>query len=110
MNSSSQTQGITKRQCAYCGRFSPSHFTRCPDCREMLPEIAVAHRPQAKKGNKIRQGLLYMLLAAVIQYFAGGYSAMNLPFQINPLVSPYLAPLLFISGLGLAVYGFCADR
>ena len=46
-----------------------------------------------------------MLLAAVIQYFAGGYSALNLPFPIAPLVTTYLAPFLFLSGLGLTLYG-----
>ena len=97
---------MTKRQCAYCGKFAPSQLIRCPDCREMLPEIAIVRRPQVKNRSKVRQGLLYMLLAAVIHYFAGGYSAMNLPFPITSLVTVYLSPLLFVSGLGLAVYGF----
>lgn len=60
--------------------------------------------PTTKRGQ-IRRGLLYMLLAAVIQYFAGGYSALNLPFPIAPLVTTYLAPFLFLSGLGLTLYG-----
>ena len=47
-----------------------------------------------------------MLLAGVIHYFAGGYSAMNLPFPINPVVTVFLSPMLFLSGLGLIVYGF----
>lgn len=46
-----------------------------------------------------------MLLAAVIHYFAGGYSAMNLPFPITPVVTVYLSPLLFLSGLALTLYG-----
>jgi hypothetical protein len=71
----------------------------------MLPEIAVLRPPQVKKRSEIRRGLLYMLLAVVIHYFAGGYSAMNLPFPIPPLVTVYLLPLLFLSGLGLTVYG-----
>jgi hypothetical protein len=79
---------------------------QCPDCREMLPQIAVVSPPPVKKRTEIRRGLLYMLLAAVIYYFAGGYSAMNLPFPINPLVTVYLSPLLFVSGLGLTIYGF----
>jgi hypothetical protein len=56
--------------------------------------------------KKIRQGLLYMLLAAVIHYFAGGYSAMQLPYPIQPVVTVYLAPLLFLGGLGLSLYGY----
>src|ERR1700681_4195035 len=103
MNSSSQGQGTTKRQCAYCGRFAPSQLIRCPDCRQMLSEIAVVGQPQVKKRSKIRQGLLFMLLAAVIHYFAGGYSAMNLPIPIDPLASVYLSTLLFVCGLGLTV-------
>jgi hypothetical protein len=65
----------------------------------MLPQIAVVSPPQVKKRTEIRRGLLYMFLAAVIYYFAGGYSAMNLPFPIDPLVTVYLSPLLFVSGL-----------
>jgi hypothetical protein len=70
----------------------------------MLPEIAVVREP-VKKRSTIRQGLLFMLLAAVIHYFAGGYSAMNLPISIDPLVSVYLSTVLFVCGLGLTVYG-----
>jgi hypothetical protein len=51
-----------------------------------------------------------MLLAAVIHFFAGGYSAMELPFPIQPVVTVYLAPLLFLSGLGLTLYGFYLHR
>ena len=72
----------------------------------MLPEIAVVRPAEVKKRGEIRRGLLYMLLAAVIHYFAGGYSMMNLPFPINPLVTVYLSPLLFVGGFGLMVYGF----
>src|SRR5437868_8584017 len=106
MNSSSQVQDVAKRQCAYCGRFSPGYATRCANCREMLPEITAVHRPQTKKRTTIRQGLLYMLLAAVIHYFAGGYSGMELPLPVSSLVTLYLSPLLFFSGLGLMAYGF----
>lgn len=55
--------------------------------------------------NKIREGLLCMLLAGVLHYFAGGYSAMPLPIPIQPIVSVYLSPLLFLSGLGLSSFG-----
>lgn len=47
-----------------------------------------------------------MLLAAVIHYFAGGYSPIDLPFPIIPAVAVYLSPLLFLGGLGLTLYGF----
>ena len=49
-----------------------------------------------------------MLLAAVIQYLAGGYggSFFKVPIQILPMVTSYLTPLLFVAGLGLTIYGF----
>jgi len=94
------------RQCVHCGRQVPSDRAQCPNCREALPEIRAAQQqPQGEKRSEIRRGLLYMLLAGVIHYFAGGYSAMNLPFPINPVVTVYLSPMLFLSGLGLIVYG-----
>jgi hypothetical protein len=50
-----------------------------------------------------------MLLAAVIHYFAGGYGApvflIPLPAPVMPLVTQYLTPLLFLGGLGYALYG-----
>ena len=67
-------------------------------------------QPQVGKSREIRRGLLYMLLAGVIHYFAGGYSAMDLPFPINPVVTVYLSPMLFLSGLGLIVYGLFTWR
>jgi hypothetical protein len=42
-----------------------------------------------------------MFLAAVIYYFAGGHSLMSLPFPIDPIVTVYISPLLFLNGLGL---------
>jgi hypothetical protein len=51
-----------------------------------------------------------MLLAAVIHYFLGGYSEMNLPFAVHPAVKEYLSPLLFLSGLGLTGQAFFSVR
>ncbi len=53
----------------------------------------------------MRRGLLYMFLAAVIYYFAGGYSSFKLPVTVVPLVANYLVPLLFLGGLGFSLYG-----
>ena len=64
-----------------------------------------SHRHAGRHG-KVRRGLLYMLFAAVIHYFSGGYSAMNLPFPINPVATFYLAPFLFLNGLGFVAYEF----
>ena len=94
------------RQCPNCGKYVALSATQCPDCRETLQALPATTRHAARgKGGPFRRGLLYMLLAAVIHYFAGGYSALQLPFAIHPAVQ-YLAPLLFLSGLGLLVYGF----
>jgi hypothetical protein len=53
----------------------------------------------------MRRGLLYMLLAGVIQFFAAGYSGMTLPVTVPPMVSAYLAPTVFLAGLGLLFHG-----
>lgn len=46
-----------------------------------------------------------MLLGSVIYYFTHGYSAMQLPTAISPIVTVYLAPILFLGGAGLSLYG-----
>jgi hypothetical protein len=48
---------------------------------------------------------MYMLLGAVIYYFAVGHSTFALPIQLSPWVSDYLAPLVFLGGLGMCLYG-----
>jgi hypothetical protein len=47
-----------------------------------------------------------MLLAGVIQYFAAGYSPLTLPIQVPAVVTAYLAPVVFVSGVGMLIYGF----
>jgi len=77
------------------------HLSRCPFCREEIPEPRDAVGQFAAKGRvKIRRGLLYMLLAGIIHYFAAGYSGMRLPVEIPSLVTHYLTPLLFFSAWG----------
>jgi hypothetical protein len=99
-------QAGIKRQCPYCGVLLLRNYAECPYCHETLPKIrTVEVAPVARRGQ-IRRGLLCMLLAAVIHYFAAGHSAMDLPFPIAPVVTVYLSPLLFLSGLGLTLYGF----
>ena len=51
----------------------------------------------------IRRGLLYMLLAAVLFYFAGGYNPMEFPLNVIPAVLDIFLPLLFLGGLGMVL-------
>lgn len=90
--------------------------SHCPFCREAVPPVpgsqttfATSSAVSENNGHrKIRQGLLYMLLAGVVQYLAGGYggSFLKVPIHIQPMVTSYLTPLLFFGGLGLTIYGF----
>lgn len=104
MNSSQGQAGAT-RQCVHCGKPVRTHLRQCPFCREMIPDVPRPRRLGSDGGREIRRGLLYMLMAAVIYYFAGGYSEFKLPLAISPAISTYLSPLLFLSGLGLSLYG-----
>jgi hypothetical protein len=96
--------GETK-PCAYCGKPVPIDARQCPYCREAVPEAQAVRRRGSDGGREIRRGLLYMLLALVIHYFAGGYSALQVPYPINPIVTVYLSPVLFFGGMGLSLYG-----
>jgi hypothetical protein len=100
---------MATRQCPHCGKDVFDQMTQCPYCREALGAIPSLRGRQGREaaGNlKIRNGLLCVLLGSVVHYFAGGYSAMQLPFPIQPVVTTYLSPLLFLSGIGLAFFGF----
>jgi len=107
---------MPSRQCPHCGREVSALLTRCNFCREALPAIPQIRQTNAGDSRriegrtKIRTGLLCILLGAIIHYFAGGYSALQLPFPILPLVTVYLSPLLWLSGLGLAFFGFYLQR
>ncbi|MGB8474712.1 MAG: hypothetical protein WCE61_11570 [Candidatus Acidiferrum sp.] len=83
----------------------PTRMKHCPFCREAVPEVRLSPRVGKNGRREVRRGLMYMLLGAVIYYFSGGYSALHLPFQLNPLVTAYLAPVVFLGGLGLCIYG-----
>ena len=97
------------RQCAFCGKRIAAHMNQCPFCREMqpqMPQVWLSSASSGAGGQKIRRGLLYMLLAGVIYYFAAGYAKpLEIPVAIQPAVVNYLSPLLFLGGLGLTLYG-----
>jgi hypothetical protein len=98
---------MASRECPFCGKRVYERLTQCNFCRERLPEIR-RPRPAVSRpmgGDSIRRGLLFMLAAAVIGYFAGGASGWALPVVVTPVVANYLLPLLFLGGLGLSVHG-----
>ncbi len=103
---------MADRQCPYCGKTVSDRLLQCPYCREALsarPESRRTARgglPAAAGVKHIRRGLLYMLLAAVSYYLFGGYSPVFAPpFSIEPWLTSFVLPVLFLGGLGLAVYG-----
>lgn len=102
---------MARRECPFCGKNVSSALTQCVFCRETLPPLprgasSSAGDDHPNGGSQVRRGMLYMLLAAVIGYFAGGYSAMRLPFPLNPVLTTYLSPMLFLGGLGLCAHGY----
>ena len=97
-----------KRPCVYCGKPISIHVSRCPFCRESIPQVQLSSRRGPDGRYQMRKGLLYMLLAGVIHYFAAGYAKpieIPLPASVLPLVTQYGTPLLFLGGAGLALYG-----
>jgi hypothetical protein len=99
-------QAADTRQCAFCGKQIAATLNQCPYCREMVTQVRLSRSSRSDGRRQIRRGLLFMLLAAFIYYFAGGYGApLWLPVQIVPVVVNYLLPLLFLGGLGLTLYG-----
>ena len=99
-------QAVQTRQCAFCGKRISVTLNRCPFCREDVPQVRLSRSFGSDGGRQIRRGLLYMLLAGVIYYFAAGYAMpLQLPVAVMPAVTNYLSPLLFLGGLGLTLYG-----
>src|SRR6266852_71763 len=97
-----------RRPCAFCGKPIAGHLRQCPFCREAVPQVQLSQRKGPDWRHQSRRGLLYMLLAGVIHYFAAGYAKpfeIPLPAPMLPLVTQYLTPLLFLGGLGMTLYG-----
>ncbi len=100
-----ENQAVATRPCVFCGKSILAHLSRCPHCREEIPQVhSIAKAPRVGGRAQIRRGLLYMLLAGVIQYFASGASGWTVPVAVPAAVTTYLAPAVFVSGLGLLVY------
>ncbi len=106
MSPTAQGMYIEERNCPFCGRSIPSKLNHCPFCREAIPVVKVSSSASSSEGSRqIRRGLLYMLMAGIIYYFAGGYSDWKPPIPIPAFVNQYLCPLLFLGGAGMALYG-----
>jgi hypothetical protein len=98
---------MATRDCPFCGKQVFDKLTQCPYCRESLSQAPKVRPVSASDGGaQIRRGLLCVLLATVIGYFAGGYSPLNLPTPVMPIITAYLSPFLFLCGLGLTVHGY----
>jgi hypothetical protein len=104
------TGGIERmkiRECPFCGKRVAAQAKQCAFCRETLPEARRVKTVETSDGGgEIRRGLLFMMLAALIGYFAGGYSSLKVPVPVLPMLNSYVTPLLFLSGLGLSARGF----
>jgi len=97
---------MPKRSCPFCGKPVETTASRCPFCREDMPQAVAFKTQHSAEGRKyMRRGFLYTLMAGVIYFFAGGYSGMTLPIPIPPAVNTFFTPILFIAGLGLILYG-----
>jgi len=107
---SDMRRNVSTRQCPYCGIRVAEERTECLHCHAVLPFIQVTRRHDVQAGTEIRKGLLYVLLASVIYYFASGYSALQTPLPIAPIVTICLSPLLFLGGLGLTLHGYYLHR
>jgi hypothetical protein len=99
---------MQERSCPFCGKKIRATVDRCPYCREATPPVAASSDSlgQAMRGRVyVRRGLLWALLGGVLYYFAGGHSPLTIPFEVPLFVNMYLVPVLFLAGLGMALYG-----
>jgi hypothetical protein len=101
---------MTTRQCPYCGIAVSTDRAECPHCHAAIPEVRMRREHDFHSDAEIRKGLLSVLLAALIHYFAAGYSAMQVPIPVQPVVTSILSPLLFLGGLGLVIHGYYHRR
>jgi len=84
--------------------------TECPHCHFTIPQVQLTEHRDTHNEIEIRKGLLYVLLAAVIHYFAAGYSSFQVPYPVQPILTLCLTPLLFLGGLGLVLHGYLLHR
>ena len=99
---------MDKKSCPFCGKPVSVSLDRCPFCREAIPTVRLdanaGGTPSGGRAN-IRRGLLWVLLAGVVYYFAGGHSSFKLPVEVPSFVNVYLTPILFLGGAAMVLYG-----
>jgi hypothetical protein len=69
-----------------------------------VPQSGLFRDPMAGRAQ-IRRGMMYLLLGAVFYYFVGGYSGLQIPFEVPSVVGDYILPLMFLGGAALVLYG-----
>ncbi len=94
------------RQCPHCGAKVLDSLAQCPHCREDMSSVPQSRfRDPAAGRAQIRRGMMYLWLAGIFYYFAGGYSNLQIPFETPPTVLDYALPFMFLAGAGLVLYG-----
>ena len=98
---------MATRQCGFCGETIGIRTEKCPHCYRDIPPMVVMNKQDnsAENSRLFRRGLLYMLMAGVFYYLTSDQSPFEVPFTVPPLVDQALVPLLFLSGLLLALFG-----
>ena len=95
------------RQCPHCGKRVLDSLARCPHCREDMSSLPQSGFRDPTAGRaQIRRGIMYLWLGAIFYYFIGGYSGLQIPFEIPLFTVDYILPLLFLGGSALVLYGF----
>jgi len=95
------------RECPFCGRKISDAFRDCPHCHETLPELRVVNTSSSPsgRGGPLRRGLLYMMVVAFVYYLLSVNSPLKISVPFAPILTTYLLPLVFLAGLGFAMYG-----
>lgn len=95
------------RYCPFCGKPVPLEARDCRACGAAL-RAYVPDRPASgvtPAAALMRRGALWMVLAAVLYYFASGRSPWTFPIPFAPMLVDWVLPLLFLSGFALVGFG-----
>jgi hypothetical protein len=102
----SRALAVETRQCVYCGHPIRTEARQCLKCRETQPEVRMdSPRPRSESSGHLRKGLLLILLASVVYYFAGGHSPLEVPDRIAAPMRAYVMPMLYLAGFATSLWG-----